>query len=189
SVMRHINSDLGITIEDLKTTVVGETRPTLLLLTAAVALVLLIACTNVASLLMVKANAREGEFSVRVALGAARSHLMQQAMVEGTVLSFIGGAIGLLLAFYLVQIIKLWLPAQIPRLQEVSIDYRVLIFTFLVSALTGLIFGVAPAWRASKIKPAEALKQISRVGNDLRKAKRQGILVIGELSLSLALLI
>jgi putative ABC transport system permease protein len=189
NVMRHINPDLGITIEDLKTTVIGDTRPTLLLLAAAVGLVLLIACTNVAGLLIVKANSRGGEFSVRVALGAARIHLMQQALIEGIVLSFIGGSLGLLLAFYLVQIIRLWVPGQIPRLQNVSIDYRVLLFTFFVSALTGLIFGIVPALRASKAKPADALKQISRVGNDPHRARRQGLVVISELSLSLALLI
>jgi putative ABC transport system permease protein len=189
SLMPHINPNLGVSIEDLKTFIVGETRTTLLFLTAAVALVLLIACINVASLLIIKANSRRRELSVRVALGAGQGHLIQQVLIEGVVLAFTGGVIGLIFAFYFVKIIKTWSVSEIPRLQEIGLDYRVLLFTLAVSVFTGLLFGVVPAWRASRVKPAEALKEISRTSGSHGKSNRHNALIIGELSFSMALLI
>jgi predicted permease len=143
----------------------------------------------VANLLLVKANSRSREFGVQVALGAARSHLVQQVLIEGIVLAFVGGMVGLLLAYYFVQMIKTWSASEIPRLQEIGIDYRVLLFTLMMSILTGLMFGLAPAWRASRVKPSEAMKELPQSSGVSGKRNRHGVLIIGELSLSLALLI
>jgi predicted permease len=189
SLMPHINPNLGIAIEGLKTSIVGDVRPTLLLLTGAVVLVMLIACINVANLLMVRAGSRNFDLSVRVAVGASQRHVVQQVLVESLMLALMGGAVGVAFAFYFIQIVKTWSPSEIPRLQEIGIDFRALLFAFLLSLLTGLLFAAVPALRASRVKPLEALKGGAGDGVSSRKAGRQRILIVGEISLSLALVI
>jgi putative ABC transport system permease protein len=189
SLLQRINPDLGgVTVQNLKDFIVGNTRLTLLLLTGTVALVLLVACTNIANLLLVRATSRRREISVRVAVGAGQWHIVQQTLIESLLLSLSGGVLGLFLAAFFVKVMKTWTLAGIPRLQDVSIDLGVLFFTLGLAIVTGLIFGIPPAWRAARVKAAEALKE-SRGGGDVRRTRRQGMLIVGEISLSLALLI
>lgn len=189
SLLRRINPDLGgVTVQNLKEFIVGNTRLTLLLLTGTVALVLLVACTNLANLLLVRATSRRREISVRVAVGAGQWHIVQQTLIESLLLSLSGGVLGLFLAKFFIRIMKTWTLAGIPRLQDVNIDLGVLLFTFGLAILTGLLFGIPPAWRAANVKASEVLKESAR-GGDFRRTRRQGILIVGEISLTLALLI
>ncbi|HKA22286.1 MAG TPA: ABC transporter permease [Blastocatellia bacterium] len=180
----------GASVIAMRDDIVGEVRPTLLILLGAVGFVLLIACANVANLLLARGVARQKEVAVRTALGATRVRLIRQLLTESTILAIIAGGLGLLLALWGVEFLVSLSPASIPRLNEISLDARVVAVTMSVSLLTGLLFGLAPAMQFSKPDLNETLKDVGRNSTDGRQRQRlRGLLVISELALSVVLLI
>lgn len=166
----------------------GNVRQPLLILLGSVGLVLLIACANVANLLLVRASTRKREMSVRVALGASRGRIIRQLLTESLMLATIGAALGTLLAHWGMRFIGQQLPDGIPRLNEVNVDLRVLAFTAGVSIVTGLLFGLAPALQASSLNLTEALKEGDRSSSGGRQRVRS-VLIVCEVALTLTLLI
>jgi putative ABC transport system permease protein len=168
---------------------VRSVRPSLLLLLGAVGCVLLIACANVANLLLARAAARQKEVAIRTALGASRGRVVRQMLTESVLLSVIGGAVGLLLSYWLVELLISISPPNSPRFNEANLDYRVLAFTLAISAFTGLIFGLAPALQASKLDVSGSLKEGGRSGESYRRTSARSLLLIGEVAMSLILLV
>jgi putative ABC transport system permease protein len=169
---------------------VGDVRPALLVLFGAVALVLLIACANFASLLMTRAVARRQELVIRAALGAGRGRLIRKTLTESALLSVLGGAAGLLLAQWGLRLLLALKPQSLARLSGIQVDARVLLFVFAVSVLTGIVFGLAPAWIAASVDVAEALKEGGRSTTAGATGRRiREILVTSELALALVLLV
>jgi predicted permease len=167
--------------------VVGDVRPTLWLLLGAVSLVLLIACVNVASLLLARAVSRERELAMRMALGASRGRLVRQCLTESTVLGISGGALGVVLAFVGVHpFVSLW-PGSLPRAEDVQLDWRVLFFAIGVSLLCSLLFGLAPALRAPARKLERALRSGGRSLGSTRRL--HSIFVMAEVALAVVLLV
>jgi putative ABC transport system permease protein len=184
----------GMHIIGLQEQVVGDVRRVLLVLLGSVAVVLLIACANVANLLLTRAAGRAKEIAVRTALGARWQRLMRQLLTESLLLSLIGGAAGLIIAWWSIRLVHVIKPGNIPRVNEIAISGTVLLFTFGISLLTGILFGLAPAWRALKVDLNTTLKSGGRSGQGeggLRVSRHQlrGLLVISELALSLVLLV
>ncbi|HLK67502.1 MAG TPA: ABC transporter permease [Bryobacteraceae bacterium] len=184
----------GMHVTGLQEQVVGDVRRALLVLLGSVALVLLIACANVANLLLTRATGREKEVAIRTALGAGWVRLVRQLLTESLLLSMLGGALGLAIARWSLIIVRTMNPGNIPRLDDIAISGSVLAFTFGISCVTGILFGLAPAWRAIRVDLNTSLKSGGRSGQSdtgLRLTKRplRGLLVVSELALSLMLLI
>ena len=169
--------------------VVGTIRPALMTLLAAVGVVVLIVCANIANLLLVRASMREKEVAIRTALGAGRSRLAMQMLAESLVLSLTGGALGLLLAYLAIPAIQTLSAGSIPRVADVSIDGSVLGFTLVASLLTGVIFGLVPAWQASRAGAGSALKEGGRSSVGSGGKWMRSALLVAEVALSLVLLV
>jgi putative ABC transport system permease protein len=186
---RH-NSNHSVNLVTMHERTIGDMRPALLVLLGAVGLVLLIACANVANLMLARATARMKEIAIRTALGASRARVIRQLITESMLLAIAGGATGLLLGSLGVDLIVAVSPPGTPRLDEIGIDGQVFGFTLAVSVVTGLLFGLAPALQASKPDLNAALKEGGRSGSDAsRLSGVRGILVISEVALSLVVLI
>ncbi|HSL20542.1 MAG TPA: ABC transporter permease [Vicinamibacterales bacterium] len=169
--------------------VVGRVRPALLTLLAAVGVVVLIACANVANLLLVRASARGKEIAIRSALGAGRRRLARQMLVESLALALAGGALGVLLAYFAVRPIQVLGAGSVPRVNDVSIDATVLAFAVLLSLATGALFGLAPSWHASRADVAEVLKDGARSSSSARGGWIRGGLLVAQVALSMMLLV
>jgi putative ABC transport system permease protein len=180
------NRDLGVRLIPLQEDMVGKFRPALLILMGSAALVLLIACSNIGTLLLARAVGRQAEIAIRSSLGASRCRIVTQLLTESLLLALVGGAFGALFAFPLMDLLLVWAPKNIPRISSAHIDLTVLVFTGLTSLLAGILFGLAPAWQIPHGNPNASLK---RTGSRLegRKPLTQ-IMVVAELALSLVLL-
>jgi putative ABC transport system permease protein len=188
------NPEGGFAVEPLRDSIIGDVRSSLLVLLGAVGLVLLIACANVANLLLVRATGRKREFAIRSALGAGRARIIRQLLTESVLLSVTGGVLGLILGYVGVRALLAVSPAGLPRIGEdgaaVGVDWRVLGFTLGISLLTGIIFGLFPAISASRTDLNSSLKESSnRSGTGFRQSKARSLLVISEVSLALVLLV
>jgi len=182
------NAGVSASVIGLHEQIVGNVRTVLLIIFAAVTSVLLIACVNIANLLLARSAVRKTEMAVRVALGASRGRIIRQLLTESVLLALVGGMIGLIIAYLGT---KLWIaisPESIPRVGETSLDLRVLAFTFGLSTLTGILFGLAPALQASKPDLNETLKSSTR-GNTANRHRLRSLLVVSEVALALTLLV
>ena len=182
------------TVGPLRDSIIGDARNSLLTMLGAVGLVLLIACTNVANLLLVRATVRRREFAIRSALGAGRARIVRQVLTESVLLSFGGGILGMVLGVLGMRALLAVSPAGLPRIGEdgsaIGMDGRVLGFTLGVSMLTGILFGLFPALSASRSDLNSSLKESgNRSGAGLRQSKARSLLVVTEISLALVLLI
>lgn len=178
-----------VRVEPLKQGLFGWSAHLLYLLLAAVGFVLLIACTNVANLLLIRADSRRKEIGVRVALGAGRTRLIRQLLTESIMLSFAGGLFGLLLSIWGVKLFDLLSPSWMPRTANAPLDTRILLFTFGICLLTGIMFGLAPAFRASKNDVNEILRGEGRTTGSVSRNRTRNVLVIAEIAVALVLLI
>jgi predicted permease len=188
------DASFGMHVVGLQEQVVGDVRRALLVLLGSVGLVLLIACANVANLLLTRAAGREKEVAIRTALGANWQRLARQLLTESVLLGFLGGGVGLLVAQLSLYVVRTMNPGNIPRLEGIGINGAVLLFTFGIALITGVLFGAAPVWRAIKVDLNTSLKAGGRSGHSdgglrVRRHSLRGVLVVSELTLSLMLLI
>ena len=182
------DKEAGITLVSMKEDIVGDVQPFLIVLLAAVGFLLLIACANVANLLLARSMARAREFAVRAALGAGRGRVIRQLATESIVLAGLGGALGLLFAFFGVGAVVRTLPGALPRVEEVSLDGRVLLFTFGLLILAAMLFGLAPALKGSRVNLMETLREGGR-GTVGGRYRVQRTFVAVEVAMALVLLI
>jgi predicted permease len=194
-VARHLaaafpvaDQDAGITLVSMKDDIVGNVRPFLMVLLAAVGFLLLIACANVANLLLARSMGRSREFAVRAALGAGHARVMRQLLTESFLLGGLSGTAGLALAIWGARAVSHTLPGTLPRAEEISLDGRVLLFTLAISVLVAMVFGAAPAVSGSRVNVMKILKESGR-GSTGGRHRLQGIFVAVEVAMALVLLI
>jgi putative ABC transport system permease protein len=183
------NNGWGVKLDPLQNVIVGDVRPAVMVLVGAVALVLLIACANIASLLFARNSARQREIAIRTALGAGRSRLLRQLLTESLVLALAGGVAGIFLANAGVELLKQLGPQSLPRLDEVNISSTVLAFTFVTAVFTGILFGLGPALKASRRDLTQSLKEGGASGDSRSKHRAHNALVVAEVALSVVVLI
>ena len=182
------NKEHWVTLRSLYDATVGDVRSLLLMLLAAVSFVLLIACANVANLMLARASARQKEIAIRTALGASRLRVIRLLMTESVMLALIGGALGLLTAYWGTSLALKALPEALPRVNDIKVDANVLLFTLAASIITGIVFGLAPALQSSNPNLNETLKEGGRSGSSGRQGLRS-VLVVAEIAISLVLLV
>lgn len=186
------NTGWGVKVVGLAEHFVGNIRPAFLMLFGAVVFVLLIACANVVNLLLARAAARQKEIAIRAALGATRMRILRQLLTESTLLSLLGGGVGVLLAYLGLKLLVASLPSQvaIPNIEDIGIDAQALVFTLVVSLLTGILCGLAPSWRLSRPNLNETLKEAVKGSSGMLGGRRvRKMMVVSEVSLALMLLI
>jgi len=181
------NEGLGVRVTSLHETLTGDYREALLILLGVVGFVLLVACVNVANLMLARATARQKEFALRAALGASRWRIVRQVMVESLLLAVIGGALGFVLSLWALRLLLTAIPIELPFWMNFGVDLRVLGFTLGITVLTGLIFGAVPAFQTSRVDLNDTLKEGGRGSIGLR-ARSRSLLVVTEIALSLVLL-
>jgi predicted permease len=180
----------SIEIQPLQDALVGNVRPQLLVLMAAVVLVVLIASVNIANLLLARASGRQREMALRMALGAGRTRMVRQMLTEALVLSFISGVAGVLAAKLTLSFILRFVPASVPRLAEVGVDRTVLLFALLISIFTGIIFGLAPAFQAMKADMTAAIREGAQgSGYSAKTFRLRSVLIVSELALAVVLMV
>ncbi|MGA7287222.1 MAG: ABC transporter permease, partial [Terriglobales bacterium] len=182
------DDNVGVSFLPLHEYVVGDIRPVLLVLLAAVVVVLLIGCANVANLLLARAAVRGREISIRTTMGASRQRLLRQLLTESVVLALLGGGLGLLLAVVAVPSLLALSPPDIRQFKEIGINREVLAFSFLASIVCGVVFGLMPALQASRSNPSEFLKEGER-GSTANRGRTRSVLVVAEVGMSLVLLV
>jgi putative ABC transport system permease protein len=183
------NAGYRIDMTPLQDELVGEIKPALFVMFGAVGFVLLIACANIANLLLARASARQKEIAIRTALGASRARIIRQLLTESVIVAFLGGALGLLLALWGVDALVSLVAEDLPRSGEIALDLQVISFTLGLSMLTGIFFGLAPAFQVSKPDFNEALKEGSRGSTgSIRRNRTRSFLVMAEVALALVLL-
>jgi predicted permease len=184
----NVDGNIKTNIISLKDNIVADMRPALLVLLGAVGFVLLIACVNVANLLLARSTARQREFSVRAALGAGQIRILRQLLTESVLLSALGGGFGLILARWGTAAALVAVPETVPRAEEIGLDFPLLLFTIVVSVLTGIMFGLLPAIRMSRTDISGRLKDSGRAISGPR-TRMQSALVMGEMAMALVLLV
>jgi putative ABC transport system permease protein len=190
----HVDEGLGVRLVRMQDDQISKIRPALLVLLGAVALVLLIACVNVANLLLARGAARQRELSIRTALGARRARLIRQLVTESLLLSLLGGTLGLFVAFGGMRLLLVLLSAtstygELPHHEWIHIDLAALLFTFAISIFTGILFGLAPALQTSGTDISETLKESGRGSAGVRSHRMRSALVVSEVALALVLLV
>jgi predicted permease len=182
------NKGISASLIPFRDDMVGSVQPILLVLLGAVGFVLLIACVNVANLLLARSAGRTREFAIRAALGAGQGRLIRQLLTESILLALAGGGLGLLLAQWATRAVLALLPAELPRTAEIRLDAHVLIFTAVISLLAGILFGLAPALKTSHLRLHETLKESGR-GSSGARHRAQGVFVVLEMAMALVLLV
>ena len=183
------NKDTGARVVSLHSDIVNNVQLALWILFGAVGFVLLISCTNAANLLLIRAGARRREFAIRAALGAGRWQLIRQALIESGILSLFSGLVGLLIAWAGIDLIAAIVPADLPRIDEIGIDNRVIAFTFIVTLISGLLFGLLPALRSSKSDHYEGLKESAHGSEGVAGSRMRNVLVVGQIAVAMVLLV